>query len=180
MSNNVIKGLLGLCLLLLLVLAIEWWLIDSSEFPVGAQVTIEDEFQIQLPKLALAKKALESYSQMVESPLFIQGRKPIIIDGADNGVTHEDDGQIDDLVLLGIYSNKDKMNALFNKKGKQKTFLKKIEGEHVAGWLINEIKSDRIVLEQAGNQKTVMLRMPKPTTIKKPKRRLRKNSKPKS
>jgi len=95
-------------------------------------------------------------------------------------VTHEDDGQIDDLVLLGIYSNKDKMNALFNKKGKQKTFLKKTEGEHVAGWLIKEIKSDRIVLEQAGKQKTVMLRMPKPKTIKKPKRRLRKNSKPKS
>ncbi|NOR71098.1 MAG: hypothetical protein GQ532_15605 [Methylomarinum sp.] len=178
MNNNIIKGLSGLCLLLILALIIEWWLIEAPE-QVSEQAIIGDDAQVELPKLTLAKKTVESYTQMVESPLFIKGRKPVI-DGEENGLVNEDIGQIDDLVLLGIYSNKDKLNALFNKKGKQKTYLKKSEGEDVAGWLIKEIKADSVVLELAGKQKTVMLRKPKPTTIKKPKRTPRNNTKLKS
>jgi len=175
MNNLIIKSLAGLCLILFLVLIIEWWVSGDTE-TTSEQVLIEDETPLTLPKLALTKKTPESYSQMVESPLFIQGRKPITMDD-DSGLIHEDDGQVDDFILLGIYSNKEKMNALFNKKGKQKTFVKKSEGEDVAGWLIKEIKADRVVLEQAGRQKTVMLRMPKPTTIKKSKRTLRNKNK---
>ncbi len=173
--NNIIKGLIALCSLLLLVLFVEWALIEPTKQATVESTAVEKSQGLtDLPKLVLAKQAVESYSQMVERPLFIQGRKPVAEDGEEQAV-NEDVGEIEDLVLLGIYSIKGKTNALFNKKGKDRKYLKKSEGEDVAGWLLKEIKPDRVVLEQRGNKQTVMLRKPKPTKpLRKSKLALRK------
>lgn len=177
MNNNVIKGLLGLCLLLLLVLIIEWLMIEPSERTVVPATATENNQSslTELPKLKLAKQAVETYSQMVERPLFIKGRKPIA-DEEGEAIT-EEVGEIEDLILLGIYSIKGKTSALFKKMetgrkkpGKSRTFLKKSEGEDVAGWLLKEIETDRVVMEQRGKEQTIMLRKPKPKMLRKPRR----------
>lgn len=168
--NNIIKGLIALCFLLLLILVVEWGLIEPSEQATAQSKSVDkNQGLTELPKLILAKQAVESYSHMVESPLFVQGRKPVIEEGEELTL-NEDVGEIDDLVLLGIYSINGKTNTLFNKKGKDRKYLKKSEGEDVAGWLIKEIKPDRVVLEQRGNKQTVMLRKPKPK-MRKPSKR---------
>ncbi len=117
---------------------------------------------------------MESYSQMVERPLFIAGRKPVI-ESTKEAISNEESGKIEDLILLGIYSIKGEVKALFNKKGRDikgrnKKTLKKLEGEDVDGWLLKEIQSDRVILEQQGNTQTLMLRKPKPTSLKRPRR----------
>ncbi len=166
MNNNIIKGLIAICLLLLLMLLIEWQIGKPED--LGAVVPIKSaekqDLLIELPKLKLAEQTVESYSHMVSSPLFIQGRKTIT-EALEEEAT-ESVGKVDDLTLLGIYSVKDKQYALFSKKGKDKTYLKKLEGEEVSGWQIIEIKPDRVVVEQQGKQETLLLRKPKPKTNK--------------
>ncbi len=179
MNSNVIKGLLGLCLLLLLVLIIEWLMTKSPEQVLVPSVATENSQTAltELPKLKMAKQAIETYSQMVERPLFIKGRKPLD-DETDEQASTEEIGEIEDLILLGIYSIKGKTSALFKKMetGRRKlgkrprTFLKKSEGEDVAGWLLKKIETDRVVMEQRGKEQTIMLRKPKPKSLSKPRR----------
>lgn len=165
MNNNIIKGLIAICLLLLLILLIEWQVGKPEDLGETDPVKAEEnqELLIELPQLKLATQTVESYSHMVNSPLFIQGRKTIT-----EAVEEENEnvGKVDDLTLLGIYSVKDKQYVLFSKKGKDKTYLKKLEGEDVSGWQIIEIKSDRVTVEQQGKQETLLLRKPKPKTNK--------------
>jgi len=171
--NNAIKILIGICLLLLIVLLIEWQLGQpAQQTTVPANSIDGDNALVKLPKLQITKKTPESYSQMVESPLFIQGRKPILAEGGEEQ-TEEVAGKIDDLSLQGLYSIQDKQIALFQAKGKDKHYLKKSEGEDVAGWKLIEIKVDSVIMEQHGKQQTLMLRKPKPKVQKKVKKRVK-------
>lgn len=173
-NSNLIKFLLGLCVFLLLILSIEWLLADSPEQHV---INSADEQQNQdltetLPSLGNNKPALESYSDMVERPLFITGRRAAI--ESEQDAKTEDAGKIDDVTLYGIYSIKDKTFALFSQKGGDSSYIKKTVDEEVSGWSINDIQSDRVTVEQSGQQQTLMLRKPKPKVAKKPKPPLRK------
>ena len=184
MNSKVIKLLLGLCLLMLVILLIEFGLSlgDQSQFDKPIAATEKQQVEsIELPELNVAKQELESYTDMVERPLFIEGRKPIIVVEDDAPV--EQASKIDDLTLLGIYSVKGDKTALFNKAGKDKTYLKKSEGDDVSGWTLQEIKSDKVILERTGKEQTVMLRkpkakMPKVKPIIKPKSRAIRKRKP--
>jgi len=179
--NNAIKALIAVCLLLLIALLIEWQLGKTQQQIVVSASSIDvDNSVVELPKLKITKQTAESYSQMVESPLFIQGRKPI--DDDDDEKTEETVGKIDDLSLQGLYSIQDKKIALFQAKGKDQNYLKKSEGEDVAGWKLIEIKADSVVMEQHGKQQNLMLRKPKPKVQKrvKPTRTSRKKIKNKS
>jgi len=174
MNNHVIKGLSGLCLLLLLLLLVEWLLTETSEQAMVNSILVEQQPRAltELPQLEIEIKALEGYSQMVESPVFIEGRKPIV-DDAEAESVNEESTEIKDLELQGIYSVKGEMIVLFNKKGAERKYLKKSAGQDVNGWLLQEINADRVVLERDGKQQTVMLRKPKPKQLRpaKPRRR---------
>ncbi|MFK5948779.1 MAG: hypothetical protein QM500_08440 [Methylococcales bacterium] len=168
MNNNVIKALLGGCLLLLAVLFIEWQTgkPDDQVAVISTAAKQKQDPLIQLPKLILSKQTAESYTQMVETPLFIQGRKPIENDNEEE-IIEEDASKIDDLVLQGLYSVKGNKIALFKAKGKDQGYLKKTQGEDVNGWQLIEIKADSVVMEQSGKKQSLMLRKPK---LKSPKR----------
>ncbi len=168
MNNNVIKALLGGCIFLLIVLFIEWQ-IGKAEDQVSTISIVANQKPaslIQLPKLILSKQTAESYTQMVESPLFVQGRKPIV-NASEEEIIEEAIGKIDDLVLQGLYSVQGKKIALFKAKGKDKSYLKKTQGEDVNGWQLIEIKADSVVMEQSGKKQSLMLRKPK---LKSPRR----------
>jgi len=172
MNSNIIKLLLALSVLLLLILFIEWQLAEPSENLGIETSTIDEGSQNQSQNLTvinLSGQPLDSYSQMVNSPLFIKGRKPI--EDVVEEVENQDVSSVEDLFLVGIYSAEERMFALFSEKGRDGKYLKKAEGDDVSGWMLKEIQVDKVILERDGNKQSLMLRAPKPKTkSRRPKR----------
>jgi type II secretory pathway component PulC len=171
MNSNVIKLLLGLCVFSLLILLVEFEFFGlSSNQLQGAPINTEkqQEQQIKLPQIVLSKKPMDSYSDMIEKPLFIKGRKPVVVDAVEDGPI-EELGAIEDLVLVGIYSTEDRLVALLSQPKADKKFLKKSEGDDVSGFLLKEIQFDRVILERGGKKQPLMLRKPRPKSKVKPK-----------
>lgn len=168
MSSNIIKLLLGICVFLLLILFIEFEVLSLSNNEKGKALNTEkhQDQLIKLPRIILSKKAMEGYPEMVESPLFLKDRKPVI-DMEDGPV--EVLGLIEDWVLVGIYSTKDRLVALLSQSKGDKKFIKKLEGDDVAGFLLKEIKADRVILERDGKEQPLMLRKARPRPKIKPK-----------
>ncbi|MFW5444078.1 MAG: hypothetical protein ACKE51_07215 [Methylococcaceae bacterium] len=186
MNSNVIKLLLGLCLAMLLILLIEWALSDSPDQQYDQPLSItgnQSAEMLDLPELKVAKQTLESYADMVDSPLFIEGRKPLV--DQEEETISEEVSKIDDLSLIGIYTVEGKLHALFSKQSGDEKYSKKPEGDEVSGWVIMEIQSDKVLLERAGDEQTLMLRKPRPQKPahkpgKIPKSRATRKSKPRA
>ncbi len=121
-----------------------------------------DEAPAQLPTIAAAKPSADADAEMVDRPLFIEGRKPLAEVDLTAKAQNVETSQIEDWVLNGVY-NKDKSQfALFAKKNEAKKYQKISVGQQISGWLLKEIQPDRVILEQAGQQKSLMLRKPRP------------------
>lgn len=165
MSNQGLKWLAGACGLLIMGLFIEWIVMGAAKRPLSelqvAVKAIKSE-TMELPKLSIKKQLVGKYFHMVENPLFIEGRKPM--PDVETEVISQAVGKIEDLILVGIYSIQGRITALFEQKGGDKASLKKSEGDDVSGWLLKEVQSDRVILEQAGKEQTLLLRKPKPKT----------------
>ena len=179
MNSNIIKFLMILSVLLLIILFIEWELAEPAvNLDIETPAT-EKESQSQSQKLSvikLTRQPAESYSQMVDSPLFIKGRKPPVAGDLDE-TENQNAGKIEDLYLVGIYSVEERIVALFNKRGKGGKYLKKTKGDDVSGWMLEEIKVDKVILERGGKKQTLMLRTPKPKQPRKAKSVTRKRNK---
>jgi hypothetical protein len=114
----------------------------------------------ELPSISTLKPASGNYNELVERPLFIEGRKPIV-EAITETTQNADNAQIDDWELVGIYTKGKKTSVLFAKKNETHKFLKIGVEQTVSGWLLKEIQPDRVVLQQAAQMKTVMLRKPR-------------------
>lgn len=121
-----------------------------------------DEAPAQLPTIAAVKPAAEAYAEMVERPLFIQGRKPIVEADPTSKTPNVDTGQIDEWLLIGVYNKGKDQMALFAKKNEAKKYQKISSGQMILGWLLKEIQPDRVILEQGGQEKSIALRKPRP------------------
>ena len=165
MNSRVIKLLLRLCVLLLIILLVEWLIIIFPETSAVKSLSAVEEDQrqdTQLPELVLTEQSIETYLDMVDRPLFIEGRRPVVDLKEGNDI--QELSKIDDFILVGIYSKDGRLIALFSQQGSDKKYSKKSEGDDISGWLLTEIQADQIILEQAGEQQTIMLRKPKPKT----------------
>ena len=170
-----------LFVLMTALLLSEWMVMTFLESPADTSIQKSNKGMdagSELPKLKMAQRPMDDYLDMVERPLFIEGRKPL--SDSEEGNNTVSVGSIKDLVLIGIYSAKQQLFALFSKQGREKNYLKIKQGDDVAGWLLKEIQSDKVVLEKNGKQQTLMLRKPKAKEIKKPKALARKQIKLKS
>jgi hypothetical protein len=179
MNSNVIKLLLGLCVFLLFILLIEYEFfgLSSSQLEKGRSLaTKQQQLSIELPQIQLSKKTVEGYLEIVEKPLFIKGRAPIVSIVDDGPI--EEMAKIEDLVLVGIYSTEDHLVALLSTPKADKKFIKKLEGDGISGFLLKEIHLDRVILERNGNEQPQMLRKERPRPQKKSKSKAkRKNTK---
>ncbi|QWF69913.1 hypothetical protein KEF85_11170 [Methylomonas paludis] len=121
----------------------------------------EQALVVELPNINSDTENAGNYAEMVERPLFIEGRKPIAEAPVENTQTLEL-GQIDDWELVGIYAKDNRPpTALFAKKNESKKHLKTSNEQMVSGWTLKEIHPDRVILQQAGQQKTLLLRKPR-------------------
>jgi hypothetical protein len=155
------------CVSLAGLLAVEWMLgvSSSAELKKQLETEIHAEYNAEsLPTLKSTKRLVDNYNVIVEKPLFIEGRRPLP-DVVEDSPQDADNGQLDDWSLIGIY-NKDKNNkrkvALFRKQNEARTFLRLNETQTISGWELAEIQDDRVLLRQGGQQKSIMLRKPRP------------------
>lgn len=166
MNATLFKYQLAACGVLGAALVMEWGLseIGHSQLQETLNKTIEGDYQSDpLPNLNLPKLSEANFGVIVERPLFIEGRKPLP-EAPEENAAAADTGQLDDWALIGIYNknkNRDKHVALFRNQKETKKFLKLYEEQTISGWQLIEIKSDRVVLQMGGQQKSVMLRKPR-------------------
>ncbi len=166
MNATLFKYQMAACGVLGAVLVMEWGVSEMSRARLQDTLnqTIKGDYQSDpLPNLNLPKLSEANFSVIVERPLFIDGRKPLP-EAPEENAAAADTGQLDDWALIGIYNknkNRDKHVALFRNQKETKKFLKLYEEQTISGWQLIEIKSDRVVLQLGGQQKSVMLRKPR-------------------
>lgn len=164
MNSRFLRWQLGAVTMLLMVLLMEWGYSIHSNQALQALLdkVVESEYQAdELPELELSKQSADSFAAINEKPLFIEGRKPLPEKAPDAPATAET-SQLEEWLLIGIYDNKSKLKvALFRKQNEAKKFLKLNLNQTISGWQLKQIQPDRVVLEQGGQEKSVMLLKPR-------------------
>ncbi|MDD2761840.1 MAG: hypothetical protein PHH11_16305 [Methylomonas sp.] len=174
MNATLLKYQMIALAILSVVMALEWGLgeLNQSSLQDTLNKTLSTDYQSEpLSSLNLPKPAADSFINIVERPLFIEGRKPIPEAASEKVEQGADLGQLEDWALIGIYNKDKKAVALFRKQNEPKKFLKLNEQQVISGWQLKEIQADRVLLEQGGQQKTVMLRKPRPQSKAPPPKR---------
>lgn len=163
MNFKLIKLLGVVSFLLLTLLILEWFYFQNSHQQllddiagVNHQAYQADE----LPTLALETKEESDFKTIVERPLFIEGRQEVQTAETDQG--QNDEVNLKDWDLTGIYSVGEELTALFvsKQKGAKKKSMKLKQGDDLSGQKLEEIKTDRVVLRQNGQRKVFLLRDP--------------------
>lgn len=152
--------------LLTVVLAAEWSYAEYAKQQLAAFLNIQadEEYQaVELPDITLDEKAVDDYTALTERPLFIEGRKPVVVAAEPEAAQTVEVGQIDDWLLIGVFNpDKRQKKALFTKRNETKKYLKIAEGQDVSGWVLKEIQPDKVLLVKGDQQKAVNLRKPRP------------------
>lgn len=170
MNRRLLKWQLLTTGVLSVILVAEWAMGEANRSQLQATLDkkLQAEYQADaLPVLDLAKQAAENYNAIVEKPLFIEGRKPIVEQAADSPAAAEN-GQLDDWLLIGVFNKGERKLALFRKQNEAKSFLKIAESQSISGWQLLQVQSDRVLLQQGAQQKSIMLRKPRQQTGKPP------------
>lgn len=163
MNSKLIKILLATCLVLVVILLAEWTYANhSNKELLSSMDNIEQQPYVddKLPEIDLSIVPIEHYAEMIARPLFIQGRKPVVEDQSEVVEEVVDTGDIDDWVLVGIYSINKQFFASF-KSREEKKHRSKQEGDDVSGWKIKEILAEKVIVVRAGKQQIIQLRKPK-------------------
>ncbi len=163
MNSKLIKMLIASCLVLMVILFAEWAFYEYSKDELISSLDgIEEQpyLENELPGIDLSVVPLEQYAEMIARPLFIKSRKPVI---KDESIVVEalDLGEIDEWVLVGIYSNADQLIASFKGLTGDKKHINKEQGDDISGWLIKEIWADKVIVLQSGKEQSILLRAPK-------------------
>ncbi|MFZ2726555.1 MAG: hypothetical protein WAX77_09915 [Methylococcaceae bacterium] len=183
MNNHFIKLASIICIALLLIIVGEWAFAHLSEqqllesSAIKAQTAPADE----MPSINLTEQPEESYTDLVERPLFITGRRPVDEPASSTSPMQTVTGGMPanfDWQLSGVYTKDKRLFALFShakvKLPKAKDNFRKLSvGElddkgnlkTLDGWQVSDIKLDRVILKQSANEKELLLRKPKPKEL---------------
>ncbi|MGR9115821.1 MAG: hypothetical protein ACU85E_08645 [Gammaproteobacteria bacterium] len=170
MNIRLLKLLAASCSFLVVVIVAEWQYASYSKsqlFKNNLGKTEQAYTAGNLPNIELAQQPEDSYDEMTSRPLFIEGRRPVLEAEDDSEQTavpmEKFEWQLD-----GVYLHQNTSVALFSRtqaRFGQAKHLKKSLGEVIDGWTLAEVVSDKVVLEQDGEQQELMLRKPKPTKL---------------
>jgi hypothetical protein len=163
MNAKLIKFLAGLCGILMLIIISEWLYANYSQKRLLAEIETVDKKAkpvTQLPTLELARRPESSYVNMVNRPLFIQGRRPV--NEAPQTVAAKSTATATfNWSLNGIYTYKKSLYALLSRDGAKvakDNYRKVTKNSEVDGWVIDQIRKDRIIVSQGDQQKELLLR----------------------
>lgn len=167
MNLKLIKLQLGLCACLGIVLAGEWgygWFAEADLQENFHITPVTEQAGGELPEFAPISPNAGYLAEIIERPLFNEDRKPTPEPLAELAKNDENNTQIDDWVLNGVYTHNGELTALFDKKTEPRKHMKLTIRQQISGWTLTEIRPDRVVLQLAGQQSTVMLRKPRQNT----------------
>lgn len=165
MNRKLLRLQLLTCAALGTGLSAEWVVSRYAAQELDSQLAPRDQIAFeaeQLPAIATSPRPIDSYNDIVERPIFIEGRRPLAETKANDPTQNSDTSQIDDWSLIGIYDKGGKPTALFSKRNEARKFLKIGEEQSLSGWQLKQILADRVILQQAGQEKPVLLRKPRP------------------
>jgi hypothetical protein len=125
----------------------------------------------KMPPVNLPTPALKNYAEIVERPLFNQGRRP------SRGAENESVKTNNPLVLIGTVITPDISEALFHSQQNNGVIRARL-GEWVEGWKVDSIEPDRvtvrrdertaeIVLERGSASTTAGKNQARPAPVKK-------------
>lgn len=123
---------------------------------------------IELPAIELTKQPETSYTELVNRPLFIPGRKPVAEPDSKDAKPAAVASQNFNWALNGVYTHKNGLYALLsrtNTKVAKDNFRKVTKDNDIDGWKLTEIYKDKIVVSQGNQTKELPLRKPKPKTL---------------
>jgi hypothetical protein len=159
--------LIALNSLFIAVLAAEWITETNTSTTVVSQVNSDNsESEEALSELDLSATNEENYSDLVDRPLFIKGRKPVNEPEPEN-VPVAAVKKVESFVweLTGVFVTPKGMTAFFsrtNTKVPKDNYRKYKMGDDLDGWKVSEIQHDNVVLIQANETKILPLRKNKP------------------
>ena len=161
--------LIGLNALFVMLIALEWSSLSQDSLTALAltqEKQVPEDENTSLPTMALSEQTEDLYTDLVERPLFIKGRRPVNEPSTDNG-TPEPIKTTKALAwdLTGIYQTPKGITAFFtrigNKMAKDNYRKCQLNGE-LDGWKISDIRADSVKISQLGEEKTLPLRKVKP------------------
>jgi hypothetical protein len=168
MNRTTILVLIAFNALFATVLVGEWVAEqDVSEISRPTAKT-SDTQEDELPQIDLEATSEEQYSDLVERPLFIKGRKPVA-EPEPESVPVAAVKKVEALnwELTGIFTTPKGVTAFFSRTGAKipKDNYKKLKlGEELEGWKLSAISLENVTLSQTGESKTLPLRKVKPKT----------------
>lgn len=168
MNRTTILVLIAFNALFATVLVGEWVAEqDVSEISRPTAKT-SDTQEDELPQIDLEATSEEQYSDLVERPLFIKGRKPVAEPESESvPVAAVKKVEALNWELTGIFTTPKGVTAFFSRTGAKipKDNYKKLKlGEELEGWKLSAISLENVTLSQTGESKTLPLRKVKPKT----------------
>ena len=155
------------CVVLAVILIAEWRYSGYSRKKLYSSlentVVKVDEFE-RLPELEDTNNSLESYAEMVNRPLFVEGRRPV--------EDAESVEQLDvfsgkmELILTGIIDTPEGVTALV--QDKEKNHFRLILHDPIQGWEVEAIEADKIIMKRDKERSELMLRKPRPPGMPEP------------
>ncbi len=163
-NSKLVTVLAGICAALLLIIVGEVFFAKAAQQQLlNSSLPIEKKsIQTEMPSIDLTEQGEESYEEMVNRPLFIEGRKPVPEPTAEQTQVNIVSVKFDWL-LDGIYTTPKGLSALFSKASKspKNNYRKVKQGAELDGWKLSEILKDKVILTQDGSRKELLLRKPK-------------------
>jgi len=170
MNNKLVTVLGAICGMLLLIIVGEWFYANLSQQQLlNAQLPVDKKaLADEMPSIDLSAQDEENYADLVNRPLFIEGRKPVAEPPPDSVKTDAVTLKFDWL-LNGIYTSKKGLSALFTHatplKTRKENYRRITAGSQLDGWKLTEIKKDRVIFTLDNDQKELLLRKPKPKQL---------------
>jgi hypothetical protein len=156
--------LLLICLILLLIFTLEWFygLYIQKQILSSISTKTKASSASFMPHFDLNQQPETSYSDLVNRPLFIQGRRSV----EDTNITHTTGVTNNmDWQLSGVYTTRKGLMALLSRTtentAESKPYRKVIIGTEFDGWAVTGIYNDRIRLTRGNQEKDLPLRKPR-------------------
>ncbi len=171
LNTKLLSFLLIGCLILAVLVIAEWWYASYSYQSLLTSIEDIDEVADEIetmPEIQLAENPLESYSAMVNRPLFTEGRKPIE-DAEDDTPLQEFTGNVE-LTLTGLVETPEGITVMLQDSNNK--HYRARQGDDAQGWEVVKIETDKVIIKRGSDRKELILRKPKLAQMPVPKRRL--------
>jgi len=161
-----VKLLSAACAVLVVIIAGEWWYWEqANDIPAGEAQTLSTDYEeLAFPQFQSDRPSEDRYNDLVNRPLFIEGRRPAPEPDPDQESASEMSSETLDWELTGIYTVQQKPHVLLRRikpLPDQKNHKKMPVDEEVDGWRLVEILPDKAIFERGMGRQELILRKPK-------------------